>query len=607
MQIRNWIRVIAVIGVTLILCTSFIYYPRWKNTKTEATISWDVSGYYLYLPAIIIYQDLKKVSFLENIIEKYQPTPDPQQVFTHPSGNRVMKYSSGQAILFLPFFISGHFAAKLFNYPQDGFSKPYQFAMQVGSIIYMLLGCWILFCFLRRVFHIVQGSIEDLLAVLTVFLIVFATNFLNYGAIDGCMTHNTLFMLYALLLYVTETWHRNEQRKYLYWIGGICGLMTLIRPTEIVSLAIPLLWHLQVGSSLSLLSKWYRVKKHFKDILIAMLIGVFMMSIQCFYWKYVSGEWIVYSYQNQGFSWLHPHLHEFFKGPVSGWFIYTPIVLVAFLGIYFLWRERWHSVFAITVFLIVFLYIAAAWDEWHYGGSLSQRAAVQSYPIIAIGIFAITRKAWTYTISARWAWGLWSLLFCYYNVWLTHQAHRGGLYPVAQVSTTYLKNVLGRYSIHPSERILLEAKEMYLGKVNSSQLIFQEHFEQETLSGITPIRGTGSLVMQPRDSRSPEYKFPLQRMEDHWLRASVLCRVEKKEHQVWEMMQMVVRFYFEGKVIKENMMRMDRFLEDGKLYHMKFDTKIPDIICDQVSVLFWNPGGESPMVIDELEVRIFKE
>ena len=32
--------------------------------------------------------------------------------------------------------------------------------------------------------------------------------------------------------------------------------------------------------------------------------------IQLAYWKYASGEWLVYSYEDQGFSWLKPHLYE---------------------------------------------------------------------------------------------------------------------------------------------------------------------------------------------------------------------------------------------------------------------------------------------------------
>ena len=86
----------------LILFTGMFYYPKWSKPGSEATISWDVSGYYMYLPAAFIYKDLKKCAFKDSILAKYQPSPDFQQAFLHPSGNYVMKYPAGQAIMMLP-------------------------------------------------------------------------------------------------------------------------------------------------------------------------------------------------------------------------------------------------------------------------------------------------------------------------------------------------------------------------------------------------------------------------------------------------------------------------------------------------------------------------
>lgn len=66
-----------IVCVILLAGVSFCYYPRWKGVYTEATISWDVSGYYMYLPAALIYQDLKKLAFFPDIQRKYNPDPYP--------------------------------------------------------------------------------------------------------------------------------------------------------------------------------------------------------------------------------------------------------------------------------------------------------------------------------------------------------------------------------------------------------------------------------------------------------------------------------------------------------------------------------------------------
>jgi hypothetical protein len=175
----------------VMICTSFIYYPKWNQSRTEATISWDVSGYYMYLPALFIYKDIKHCSFKDSILTKYYPTPDFQQAFLHKnSGNYVMKYSSGQAITMLPFFIVAHTYCKLnHSFPADGFSFPYQFCIGFGMLLYAFLGLFVL----RKVLLIYYK--DDTVALLLLCYVI-GTNYLNFSAIDQAMTHNVLFTMY---------------------------------------------------------------------------------------------------------------------------------------------------------------------------------------------------------------------------------------------------------------------------------------------------------------------------------------------------------------------------------------------------------------------------
>src|SRR5688572_28370818 len=125
-------RLALIISFLFICCVSFFYYPKWQMAKSEATISWDVSGYYMYLPAFFIYKDVKEFKFKDEVRNKYEFTSDFQQAYIHEkSGNHVLKYSAGQALQFLPFFTAGHLAAKILDYPADGFSLPYQFAISI--------------------------------------------------------------------------------------------------------------------------------------------------------------------------------------------------------------------------------------------------------------------------------------------------------------------------------------------------------------------------------------------------------------------------------------------------------------------------------------------
>ena len=86
------------------------------------TITWDKFGYYLYLPAFF-YDDPAKLNNFQHMLEIYNPGGG-YAALKAPNGNYVMKYSCGMALMYLPGFAIGHFAAKIFGYPVDGLSYP---------------------------------------------------------------------------------------------------------------------------------------------------------------------------------------------------------------------------------------------------------------------------------------------------------------------------------------------------------------------------------------------------------------------------------------------------------------------------------------------------
>ena len=112
-----------------------------------------------------------------------------------------------------------------------------------------------------------------------------------------------------------------------------------------------------------------------------------VVSIQLVYWRWLSGHWFVYSYNNQGFSWFDPHFYEFSLEYKCGWLRLTPVMIFAFIGIPFLVKQKRNSVPIVTFFLLNF-YIVSAWDIWDYGGT-GGRAMIQSYPILIFCIASI--------------------------------------------------------------------------------------------------------------------------------------------------------------------------------------------------------------------------
>ena len=385
--------------IALLLCYCFIavvhffYYPKWQQDGAEATLSYDVSGYYMYLPAAFIYEDLKEVKFLDEVIEEYRPTADPYQIFTHESGNKVMKYSIGQAVMYTPFFAVAHaWASASEAYPADGFSLPYQFMISLGSLIVSFLGLFWLMTLLRVYFR--EGVVA-----LTLVLIVFGTNYLNYSAIDGAMTHNNVFTLYALLLLMTHRFYVRASWPKALLIGACVGLMALTRPTEIIAALIPLLWGLELGRKGALKERLTFFGTHWQKLVAAAVITLLIGSIQLFYWKYVSGDWLVYSYQDQGFDWLRPHLNDGLFSYKAGWLIYTPLMVFGLIGFWPLLRQKSSLFPALFLHAMLFIYVAFSWSVWWYGGSLGQRTMVQEYAVLAFPLAAFLQ--WVFWARSR--------------------------------------------------------------------------------------------------------------------------------------------------------------------------------------------------------------
>lgn len=573
--------------------------------KGEAVIAWDVSGYYWYIPSVFIYKDLKNQSFADSILKKYQPTPELQQFTPNKDGDgNVMSYSSGMAFMYMPMFIAAHIAAPMLDYPADGFSPPYQFALQVGSMLIGLLGLWYYRRFLLYYF-------EDKVVAMLLFLMAIGTNYLNYTSIDSPQTHNWLFVIYVLLLLNTRKFYETPSYKYAIRIGALCGTAILIRPSEMTSILLPLLWGLNNLSLQSIRKHLFFLKQHLSHIALAVFMVLTIGSIQLMYWKYSSGHWLFYSYQGQGqsFTWLPPHTDFYLFSYRSGWFIYNPLVMLAWLGFIPLIRKGQNRL-AITTFMLVTLYIVSAWDIWWYSG-IGGRAMIQSYPVLFIPLGYLLTEAF------RRKWLLASLtpvmlVFAYVSLWTTIQAHKGtGLFDSETMSKAYYWHVVGRWHISDKDEAekLKDTDHIFTGTQKDQKLEYSDNFENDTTIYAMPlpaIEGDKSAYVKEGVEFSTILRFPLQ-TNKKWLRVQAMAKCTIKEWTVWKMPQFSIRlFNSKGGIIETSMIRLHRHLTNNAQKLIHFDIHIPDG-TSHAEVYLWNPGSDKLLMIDNLQVWSFNE
>jgi hypothetical protein len=71
------------------------------------------------------------------------------------------------------------------------------------------------------------------------------------------------------------------------------------------------------------------------------------------------------------------------------------------------------------------------------------------------------------------------------------------------------------------------------------------------------------------------------------------------------MAQVKIRFLNKGVQVKDNWIRLYRFMYDGCHSNIYIDAKIPSEKFDSVSVVLWNAGGDKKMTMDNLKVVAF--
>jgi hypothetical protein len=384
--------------------------------------------------------------------------------------------------------------------------------------------------------------------------------------------------------------------------------MALTRPTEIIACLIPLLWGIDGWDAAKERLRFFTSRSGLPLLALAIVVMGAVGSIQLVYWKYVTGEWIVYSYQDQGFSWLRPHVWDGLFSFKAGWLVYSPamaLALVGFVPLFFRRRQLfWHS----FSFAMLFMYITFAWDIWWYGGSLGQRAMVQAYPVLAFPLaafFSLAKgRAWLRYLLAP------LLLFlAYYNLWITHQAHRGGLFQTEQMTKAYWKAIFLRYEV-PEETIkLLDTDELFSGTPKNERVLLKENFESDSLPHqcpSPPIEGQRSFCLTKDQQFTPAYRIPYQKQrEEEWVRVAVTVHCPSKEWNYWTMTQLVARVLNGEEKVKERQIRLHRLLNDGQSRRLHLDVSLPDEPFDALEVLLWHAEGQKVLVVDELVVSAF--
>ncbi|MCX6199131.1 MAG: hypothetical protein NTY88_07900, partial [Bacteroidetes bacterium] len=352
---------------------------KWKR---HTVIKSDAAGYYVYLPSLFIYHDILKCNFYPYIDSVYNPA-DGMVYYAvqqnHETGNMYFKYTYGVAVFEAPLFFIAHSITLLTHqYPADGYSAFYQLSVAISTVLFSLLGLLVLRKFLLSFF-------EDYVVAITLFILSIGTNFFTQTITQPGNSHIYLFFLYAVILYSTNRWYEYFSWRYSLLLAFSLGLCIVTRATDVVIIFFPLLW---CFITLRMASVWRAQKQKIFFMLVLIAVLVF---VQLVYWKLSTGDWFFYTYKNEHFNFGNWQIVNGLFSYRKGWFVYTPLALLGFLGALLL-RKNQKLKFYLLPFLIYFLvtlYVVFCWWQWYYGGSFGCRVMIESLALLALPMAAL--------------------------------------------------------------------------------------------------------------------------------------------------------------------------------------------------------------------------
>lgn len=423
------------IGIVLLAVTITDF-----NTKIYKqpgrVIQWDVIDYYGYLPAVFIYHDIT-LQFKDHYQGNHHFVFWAKKTAT---GRYVFKMTMGLSFLYAPFFLAANLFAAHSGFDAGGYSQPYQLAIVLAALFYLALGLIFLVKVLRFYF-------SKWVTGLTILVIGLGTNLFWYSSLEPGMAHVYDFALAAIFIYLTIIWYQKINFTRSVLLGIVLGLLTLIRPVNVLFVIFFLFYGIHGVNSLK--ARLILYKEKLLNLVVIAVFGFLMLVPQLVYWKTVTGHWIYYSYGNQGFFFLHPHFVDMLFSFRKGWFVYTPVMIFAVVGIFSLFRRYKAFFWPILMFLVIYLYVASSWWCWWYGGSQGQRELIDIYPVMALPLAGFLREIKHWKAGLKYGIAILLFLSTLLGAFYNFQYYYDAIHWDSMTKSAYF-NSFGR--VHPSSR-----------------------------------------------------------------------------------------------------------------------------------------------------------
>lgn len=361
-------------AIPVALLIGFACYTTLSKGGWNEIISSDGHGYYHYFLEFFISDENRDQTWEKSYLSER-------------NGQHFTKYSVGTSLLLSPFFAMAYGVASITGHELTGYSTPFHLFVRVGSLFYLIFGSFLLYRLL------LTYSFKKQTAYITVLAILFGTNLLYYGVVVSAKSHVYSFATIAGLALFIRLYFKTEQTKYLLLASLMLGIVALLRPFNIlVLLALPML----VVDQPNWTSTFRNILRYPKPLIVGALVFCAVVSIQPLAWYQQTGQWMLYGYVNEGFYFDNPEVLNVLFSFNKGLFTYTPLLLIAMVGVWPLYRLNRKIALSFVLFFLVITYFISSWWCWNYASHFGLRPYVDFYAFFAIPLAAILGAPWRY-------------------------------------------------------------------------------------------------------------------------------------------------------------------------------------------------------------------
>lgn len=362
---------------------------------TNSVISGDGVYYYVNIKSILLDEDLNFKNDYEYFYNKTSPFTGNRKMPSIPNPDPITnmlpnKYPIGNVILLAPFFFIGHITTLALNqtaliFPPDGFNSLYQLSVGLGSLSMAFLG-------ILLVYYLGKNIYGHSIALIGSVVIWLATPLIYYMTMEPLMSHS--LSMFSVTLFVFIWYFIKDNRNLLQWagLGIVGGMVSITRYQDGLFLLIPLIdaaYLIIIEKRISLSS----IKYHVIKFCVFSLSFLAVFSIQLYVNKVLYGSPLKTGYIGEGFLfWDSPKLLYTLFSPQSGLLLWSPVLILSFLGLGMLAKSHCRFAFVLIISFLFQWYLVSSWSSVSQGDSFGNRMLINSTVIFAVGLMELIKN-----------------------------------------------------------------------------------------------------------------------------------------------------------------------------------------------------------------------